>query len=78
VRHCAVRLVVATFARRPLDPPPFCRFFPPSSFGYLGESHPRVATGIKKNVMMVRENFGNHARLIIRENFGNLIAAVSI
>jgi hypothetical protein len=34
--------------------------------------------GIKKNAMMVKENFGSHARLIIRENFGNLITAVSI
>jgi hypothetical protein len=40
---------------------------------------PRVAAGIKKNAMTVRENFGNLARLIIRENFGdlsNLVAAV--
>jgi hypothetical protein len=34
----------------------------------LGESHSRVAAGIKKNAMIVRENFGNIARLIIREN----------
>jgi hypothetical protein len=43
------------------------------------ESHPRVAAGIKKNAMIVRENFGNLARLIIRENFGdlgNLVATV--
>jgi hypothetical protein len=48
-------------------------------FVLLGESHPRVAAGIKKNAMIVRENFGNLARLIIRENFGdlgNLIAVV--
>jgi hypothetical protein len=41
----------------------------------LGESHPRVAAGIKKNAMIVRENFGNLAR----QNFGdlgNLVAAV--
>jgi hypothetical protein len=41
--------------------------------------YPRVAAGIKKNAMIVRENFSNLARLIIRENFGdlgNLIAAV--
>jgi hypothetical protein len=38
----------------------------------LGESHPRVAARIKKNGMIVRENFGNLARLIIRENFGDL------
>jgi hypothetical protein len=45
----------------------------------LGESHPRVAAGIKNNAMIVRENFGNLARLIIRENFGdlgNLVATV--
>jgi hypothetical protein len=45
----------------------------------LGESHPRVAAGIKKNAMIVRENFGNLAHLIIRENFsdlGNLITVV--
>jgi hypothetical protein len=49
------------------------------SSSILGESHPRVAAGIKKNAMTVRENFGNLARLIIRENFGdlgNLVAAV--
>jgi hypothetical protein len=47
-------------------------------FRQLGESHPRVAAGIKKNAMTV-ENFGNLARLIIRENFGdlgNLVASV--
>jgi hypothetical protein len=38
----------------------------------LGESHPRVATGIKENAMIVRENSGNLLRLIIRENFGDL------
>jgi hypothetical protein len=45
----------------------------------LGESHPRVAAGFKKNAMILRENFSNLAHLIIRENFddlGNLIAAV--
>jgi hypothetical protein len=45
----------------------------------LGESPPRVAAGIKKNAMIVKENFGNLARLIIRENFGdlgNLVTAV--
>jgi hypothetical protein len=45
----------------------------------IGESHSRVAAGIKKNAMIVRENFGNLTRLIIRENFGdlcNLIAAI--
>jgi hypothetical protein len=45
----------------------------------LGVSHPRVAEGIKKNAMIVRENFGNLARLIIRKNFGdlgNLIAVI--
>jgi hypothetical protein len=44
-----------------------------------GESHPRVAAGIKKNAMIVRENFGNLTRLIIRENFGdlgNLVATI--
>jgi hypothetical protein len=44
------------------------------------ESHLRVAAGIKKkNAMIVRENFGNLARLVIRQNFsdlGNLGAAV--
>jgi hypothetical protein len=48
------------------------------SFHILGESHPRVVAGIKKNAMIVRENFGNLACLIIRENFGdlgNLVAA---
>jgi hypothetical protein len=38
----------------------------------LGESHSRVAVGIKKNAMIVRENFSNLPRLIIRENFGDL------
>jgi hypothetical protein len=45
----------------------------------LGESHPHVAARIKKNAMIVRENSGNLARLIIRENFsdlGNLVATV--
>jgi hypothetical protein len=45
----------------------------------LGESHPRVAAGIKENAMIVRENSGNLTRIIIRENFGdlgNLIAVV--
>jgi hypothetical protein len=45
----------------------------------LGESHPRVDARIKKNAMIVRENFGNLACLIIRENFGdlgNLVAVV--
>jgi hypothetical protein len=45
----------------------------------LGESHPRVTAIIKKNAMIVRENFSNLARLIIRENFGdlgNLVTAV--
>jgi hypothetical protein len=45
----------------------------------LGESHPCVAAGIKKNAMIVRENFGNLTCLIIKENFGdlnNLVAAV--
>jgi hypothetical protein len=48
-------------------------------FEQLGESHPRVAAVIKKNSMIVRENFDNLVRLIIRENFsdlGNLVAAV--
>jgi hypothetical protein len=39
----------------------------------------RVTAGIKKNAIIVRENFGNIVHLIIRENFddlGNLIAAV--
>jgi hypothetical protein len=42
----------------------------------VGESHPRVAVGIKRNVIIVRENFGKLARLIIRENFGDLIVVV--
>jgi hypothetical protein len=45
----------------------------------LGESRPRVAAGIKKNAMIVKENFGNLTRLIIRENFsdlGNLVSAI--
>jgi hypothetical protein len=29
--------------------------------------HPRVAMEIKKNALIIRENFGNLARLIIRE-----------
>jgi hypothetical protein len=33
----------------------------------LGEAHPPVAAGIKKNEMIVRENFGD---------LGNLVAAV--
>jgi hypothetical protein len=33
----------------------------------IGESHPRVAVGIKKNAMIIRENFGNLVHLIIRE-----------
>jgi hypothetical protein len=44
----------------------------------LGESHPRVAAGIKKNVMIVRENFSNLARLIIRKNFGDLGNLVTV
>jgi hypothetical protein len=35
--------------------------------GKLGESHPRVVVGIKKNAMIVRENFGD---------FGNLVTTV--
>jgi hypothetical protein len=45
----------------------------------LGQSHPRVAVGIKENAMIVKENSGNLACLIIRENFGdlgNLVAAI--
>jgi hypothetical protein len=42
------------------------------------ESHPRVAAGIKKNEMIVRENFDNHARLIITENFGDLSNLVAV
>jgi hypothetical protein len=45
------------------------------------ESHSRVAARIKKNAIVVRENFGNLAPLIIRENFGDLgslVAAVGI
>jgi hypothetical protein len=41
------------------------------------KSHPRVATGIKKNAIIVRENFGKLVRLIIRENFGDLVAVVT-
>jgi hypothetical protein len=50
-----------------------------SKLGELGESHPRVAAGIKNNAMIVKEIFGNLARLIIREYFGdlgNLVATV--
>jgi hypothetical protein len=42
----------------------------------LGESHPRVAAGIKENAMIVRENSGNLVRMIIRENFGDLVAVI--
>jgi hypothetical protein len=37
----------------------------------LGESHPHIAAGIEKNAMIVRQNFGNLARLIIREKSYN-------
>jgi hypothetical protein len=40
---------------------------------------PARCCGIKENAMIVRENSGNLARLIIRENFndlGNLVAVV--
>jgi hypothetical protein len=36
-------------------------------FKEIGESHSRVAAGIKKNAMIIRENFGNLVHLIIRE-----------
>jgi hypothetical protein len=42
----------------------------------LGESHQRVAAGIKENAMIARENSGNLARMIIRENFGDLVAVI--
>jgi hypothetical protein len=45
---------------------------PPHPCVELGESQPRVAAGIKKIALIVRENFSNLARLIMRENFGNL------
>jgi hypothetical protein len=33
----------------------------------LAESYPRIVAGIKKNAMIIRENFGNLVHLIIRE-----------
>jgi hypothetical protein len=42
----------------------------------VGESHLHVAAGIKKNAIIVKENFGKLAHMIIRENFGDLVAVV--
>jgi hypothetical protein len=45
---------------------------------YTRESRPRIAAGIKKNTMIVREYFSKLTGLIIIENFGDLGDLVAV